>query len=144
MEKRWNPWAALRDQPELELALVDLPAIAGGAFYAPQPEGWAAILIDRRRSRRDRRALLAHELVHHERGGGCPTSDMPSHWTVVARREEARVNIEVARRLVPLDELRAFLDRMSDSELAGATARDIADQFDVTEEIALLAVQQLQ
>lgn len=109
----------------------------------PQAEGWSAILIDRRATRRQRKALLSHELVHHERGGGCPSDDMPEQWGAVVRREEHRVEVEVARRLVPLDELRAFLKRMTVSEMGGASARDIAEHFDVPEDVASLAARLL-
>jgi len=143
VEERWNPWAALRARPDLEFGLAELPAVLGGAVYAPQPEGWAAIVIDRGLDQRRRRAALSHELVHHERGGGCPTDDMPVQWAPVVRREENVVAAEVARRLVPREELRAFVERMTVSELGGASARDIAEHFDVPDEVAALAVHQL-
>lgn len=143
MEKRWNPWAALRARPELELDLVALPAVVGGAVYAPQ-DNCAVILIDTALSRRDRKAALGHELVHHERGGGCPTNEaMPPQWDAVIRREELVVEAEVARRLVPADELRGMLTRMGASELGGASAADIAEHFDVPEDVAIAAVRQL-
>lgn len=143
MEKRWNPWAALRGRPELELGLVELPAVVGGAIYAPQ-DSWAVILIDASLSRRERKAALGHELVHHERGGGCPTNEeMPPAWDVILRRDELQVEAEVARRLVPLDELQSFVERMALSELGGASASDIAEYFDVPEDVAISAVRQL-
>ena len=42
-----------------------------------------------------------------------------------------------------LDELRCFVDRMTVSELGGASARDIAEHFDVPEEVAVVAARLL-
>lgn len=125
--ERWNPWRALCGAPELELALVPLPAKAGGGLYLPQPGGWVAILIDDSLGRRDRNAALAHELCHHELDGG----------------KEAVVRRRVAERLVPLDELRAFIEARVSPELEGVTVREIADEFDVPESVARRAVDML-
>jgi len=54
------------------------------------------ILLDIRLSRAEERCTLTHELVHAERG------PFPC-WATV--REEAAVNAEAARRLIPLDAL---------------------------------------
>lgn len=122
--ERWNPWRALRASPELEFALVHLPAKAGGALYMPQPDGWAAILVDVSAGRVERNALLAHELCHHELGGG----------------KEAVVHRRVAERLVPVDELRAFIRAQLSPEREGVTLLEIAEEFDVTEAVARRAV----
>lgn len=47
---------------------------------------------------RERRTVLAHELIHLERGA-----------TVCDAREEAAVEQEAARRLIPIDELASAL-----------------------------------
>ena len=54
------------------------------------------ILLDIRLSRIEERCTLTHEIVHAERG------PFP-RWATA--REEAAVNAEVARRLIPLDAL---------------------------------------
>ena len=55
-----------------------------------------SILLDIRLSRAEERCTLTHELVHAERG------EFP-RWATT--REEAAVNAEAARRLIPLDAL---------------------------------------
>ena len=55
-----------------------------------------SILLDIRLSRAEERCTLTHELVHAERG------PFPCWLTA---REEAAVNAEAARRLIPLDAL---------------------------------------
>ena len=55
-----------------------------------------AILLDIRLSRIEERCTLTHEIVHAERG------PFP-RWAIA--REEAAVNAEAARRLIPLDAL---------------------------------------
>lgn len=139
----WNPWRALRAREHITLDFETLPASTGGAFIATWPDGDVNIVLDPQLDRRERAAALAHELVHEERGGGCTSVGMPPGWAAVVRRDERQVEAEVARRLVPGDELRAFVDRMTLSELGGATARDIAEHFDVPEEVAVLATREL-
>lgn len=138
----WHPWRELRRRDHLVLGFAVLPDELGGSVYWPRG-GRAAVIIDPRLPQRERRAALAHELVHDERGGGCDADCMPPAWDAVVAREEGRVAAEVARRLVPDDELRAFLRRLTESELGGATARDIADHFDVPEEVASTAARLL-
>lgn len=130
---RWNPWRSLRDRTHLEFGLVSLPGPLGGGYYEPQPEGWAALLIDERLTRVDRRAVLAHELVHDERGGGCTSEDMPASWDAVVTRDESAVDREVARRLVPADELRAFAEQ---HEPDGVAVWEVAAEFDVPDHVA--------
>lgn len=140
MGTRWNPWHSLRERHHLEFSLVDLPEEVGGGYYAPQPEGWVALLIDRKLGRRERKVVVAHEVVHDERGGGCSADGMPASWDAVVKRDEATVDREVARRLVPADELRAFAERF---EPDGVTAWQVADEFDVTDEVAMRALRML-
>ncbi len=131
--ERWNPWRALRARGHLEFALVSLPDATGGGYYEPQSEGWAAVLIDDRLTRVDRRAVLAHELVHDERGGGCTAQGMPASWDAVVSRDEEAVDSEVARRLVPADELRAFAEQ---NEPDGVAVWQVAAEFDVPDHVA--------
>lgn len=103
---------------------------------------YALIMIDPSEGRVRRRCLLAHELVHDERGGGCHADYMPPSWRAVVRREEAWVNNIVADRLVPPQELQALCHRAVERGEA-VTARDVADEFDVTEEVAERALARL-
>jgi hypothetical protein len=109
--------------------------------YWPE-RGWAAILLDRRLSQTERRCALAHELVHDERGGGVATAGMPESWRPVAAREESIVDNEVARRLVPLDQLRLAVDDLAELGM-GSTALDVALAFDVTPAVAERALRML-
>ena len=130
MSSRWNPWRALRDQPEISFWFAPL---AGERGLWERVLGHDTILIDETLGRRERRCVLAHELIHAERGiGHLLASD------ATMEKEEELVRREVARRLVPPDELRDFLDRRL--ALDPITAADIADEFDVDEDVAALAL----
>ncbi len=134
----WNPWRALRSRTHIVFGLAVLPDRTGGAVYWPRG-GRAALIIDPRLSRRDRNAALAHELVHDERGGGADHAGMPPSWAPVVARDEAAVDQEVARRLVPLDELVKFCEVAVLLDL-GVTAFDVAEHFDVPEPVAARAL----
>lgn len=135
VEKRWNPWRALRGRPHIEFALVPLPDVAGGGLYAPQAEGWAALLLDENLTRPERAAALAHELVHDEWGGGCSHDGLPDTWRAVICRHEQFVEAEVARRLVPVEELAAFCKQRETIDLP-TMAHDVAEHFDVPDDVA--------
>lgn len=128
---RWNPWRALRDREAIRFARLDLPDGVDGA-HATKGER-RAIVIDRALLRSERNAVLAHELIHDERGHLPPgASDLE------VLREERRVDAEVARRLVPLDELRELVrQRVELGEQV--TAADIAEHFDVPEWVARIS-----
>lgn len=121
----WDPWAAAGRRPDLEIWYADLPE---GATWHAEPEG-DVITLDQAASRRERRALLAHELVHVERRVGYPAAT-----AATMAREEAIVRRETARRLVPPDELAALVARRA--EVEPITARLVADEFDVPEPVA--------
>lgn len=115
----WNPWSALKAQPEIELVWDPIAERAGGGAYYRASDGTAVILLDKRMHRRDRNAVLAHELAHHELAGG----------------REIWVEKKVACRLVPHDELVAFIVRKCNiGEAVGAA--DVAEEFDVPEPVA--------
>lgn len=119
----------------------DLPESTGGAVYIRQGHS-AVIVLDTSLNRVERNAALAHELVHHERGGGSHDSDMPRGWRAVAAREEMWVDREVARRLVPLDTLAELCDRTADLG-EGVDPWMVAEEFDVTEAVARQALEEL-
>lgn len=134
----WNPWRALRSRPHIVLRFAALPADTGGAVYWPRGAR-AAIVIDPALRRRERNAALAHELVHDERGGGADKEGMPASWSPVVVRDEAAVDREVARRLVPPEELAKFLEVMELLEV-GVTVYEVAEHFDVPEDVACEAL----
>lgn len=136
----WNPWRALRERDHLDFRLAPLPHQLG-ALYWPRGRR-AAIVIDPELNQVERRAALAHELVHDERGGGAEATGMPASWQPVVTREEHRVEAEVARRLVPVEELKELARQRSTLELP-LTVEEVADAFDVPGAVATHAVQRL-
>lgn len=135
----WNPWRELRERDGLELGIVDLPALAGRGLYAQRGEA-RAILLSKHLGRRERNEVLAHELVHDERGGGCARpQDAPRGWQAIVAREERAVDRIVAERLVPLEELDEFCKKIADIE-GGVTAEMVAEEFDTTVAMAELSL----
>ncbi len=100
------------------------------------------IALSRTLSQSERNETLAHELIHAERGGGPLYSDQPAGWDDVVSRDEAAVGREVARRLVPADDLAALIAQTVDlGESVDAVA--VAEHFDVSEPVAQLALELL-
>lgn len=130
----WNPWATLRERTSTSLVWQ---RTSGAGLAEVHPGGAEVIVLDPRLGRVDRRAVLAHELVHLER------SLLPLGTTEsVRQREEFQVRAETVRRLVPPIQLAHFVTARSDVE--GVTAEVVADAFDVTPSIAEAALQDLQ
>jgi hypothetical protein len=132
---RYNPWRDLRRRAHLELAWAELDGARGVIVgYGPQ----RVVYLDHRLRRRDRAAVLAHELVHDERG------ILYDHTTPPALVDKEEVTVEriVARRLVPGDELRRLVaGRTADGD--PVDARLVADEFDVADDVAELALELL-
>lgn len=138
---RWDPWRELRARNHIVFRFHRIAGLAGGAVHARRGDR-VAIVVDPRLGPVERRAYLAHELVHDERGGGCDFEGMPPQWLAVVAREEARVERIVAERLVPATELRAFIASRLDTEGAVATA-DVAIHFEVPDSVAAAAMMAL-
>lgn len=136
MERRWHPWRDLRGRRHVTLVFDEVADEAGGAVYGQRGDR-AAIVLSPGLGRRARSAALAHELVHDERQVLAPEATEAQ-----MEREEAIVAAEVARRLVPLDELEALAMRRA--EVGPLMAWEVADHFDVPEHVAWDAVRQLQ
>lgn len=102
----WHPWRALRQRPDVTMEITDLPpGVLGVTAYRSR-----TIFIARDLLQAERRAVLTHELIHLERGPCCPLHE---------GRDEAAVEVETARRLVPLDALvAALLWSQNEAELA--------------------------
>lgn len=125
---RWNPWRALREREAIRFARLDLPAGVDGA-HAIRGEQ-RAIVVDRSLHRIERNAVLAHELIHDERGHCGPDAS-----PLEVLKEERRVDGEVARRLVPFDELAEFVAaRLALDE--AVSVGDIAEHFEVPRSVA--------
>jgi hypothetical protein len=121
----WDPWQDAGRRPRLEIWFGSVPQ---GATWHEDEDG-DVITIDAGASRRQRRALLAHELVHAERRVGFPAAT-----TATMQREEAMVRRETALRLVPLRELASLVRRRG--EVEPITAALVADEFDVPDDVA--------
>jgi len=138
---RWNPQAEL-DEPDSPTVLVRvLPEGAGRAVYWRRGAR-AFVVLDPSLEGCERAAALGHELIHHERGGLCDDVGMPAAWGAVVAREERAVNREVARRMVPVDELEEFVVGMADLGLSAGPG-EVAEQFDVAQWVAEVALELL-
>lgn len=133
----WKVWGELRRRPHLELAWAYLTGHRGR--IEDVGDGRRRIVIDARLDQRQRRATLAHELVHDERGL-LYTEDTPIG---IVRKEEAIVEAETARRLVPLEELDQLV-RTAVLNDGCVTWREVADWFEVPRDVAEHAMGQLQ
>ncbi len=125
-----NVWRSIAHRDDIHVRLSrHLPGEVGGGVLVRKTDGNIWILLDAHLPAHERRAVLAHELEHLARGSvrfvGSPTT-----WDSVIVQEERRVDRNVARRLVPIDDLRAFVAaRCSTGE--SVTAADVAEAFDV-------------
>jgi hypothetical protein len=138
MSGRWNPWQALAETPSVHLRFTRLvdPLIG---LCDVDADGGPTITLANNLTRAERNAVLAHELVHLERGGGIDHDGAPPSWRDVVAREEAIVDREVARRLVPTGELRRFLHQRAALGEA-VTVDDVMREFDVPDWVALDAL----
>lgn len=130
----WRPWRPDETMLHEHVEFVSMPVAGLRALYVCDGTTWR-ILVEKSLPAVDRLAAIAHELVHHERHGGCHRADMPSAWQPVVQREEARVDRIAARRLVPLDALADFVDGMLAIDLP-VTSADVAEHFDVPGDVA--------
>lgn len=121
-------WRSIRDHDHIHVRIVSLPESCGGGCLVRRTNGHAWILLDAALTATERRAVLAHELVHLERGS-CRYDGAPATWDAVVAREERMVDRTVAERLVPLAELRDFA--AARAELDAVTADDVAEAFAV-------------
>lgn len=90
MGEWYHPWREA-ESARIRVISRDLPGALRGFWHSPS----RTVVLDRGLSQRERRSVLAHELVHAERGDACRQS----------ARVEAEVHEIAARRLVPLDRL---------------------------------------
>jgi hypothetical protein len=138
--ERWNPWRDLRAREHIVFRRARLDGRAVGLYIEDGTR--TEIVLDDRLLRRERLCVLAHELVHDERGGAVSYVGQPDAWQAVARREELRIDREVARRLVPRAQLARWVGARLDADLP-VTAEDVAEEFDVARWVALEALKML-
>lgn len=122
---RWNPWAALRATP-IELWFASLDGERGR--WTRRADG-DEIVLEESLDRRSRQEVLAHELVHAERGVGWPDATVATMEV-----EEERVWRIALRRLVPPAEIARFLERRS--SVGAVTIADLAEEFDLSADAA--------
>jgi len=102
-------------------------------------DGSRRITLDARLDQIDRRAVLAHELVHDERDILFSAEAPPA----LVAKEEALVEAETCRRLVPQRALNELVRRRV-LDGGAVTWREVAEWFDVPRDIAERALGQLQ
>lgn len=141
MAQRWSPWRALKHMPNVTMALAELPNETGGAVLAIRGKS-AVIVLDKRLTQAERKAALAHELLHLERGSTSRCRNIRGALSVEVVREENRIQREVALRLVPLAELGPVVDRIAGLG-HGVTALEVAEEFDVPPVVASQAMTEL-
>ncbi len=132
---RWNPWHALR-ATSITLWFAELDPERGR--WVRRPDG-DEIFLAVSLPRRSRREVLAHELVHAERGIGWPGAT-----AATMELEEERVWRIALRRLAPPEEVEGFVRRRA--TVGPVTIGDLAEEFDLSLEAAtrlaqLIAVQ---
>lgn len=132
----WNPWRALRSRPHLDLAWAYLST--GWGRIEDTGGGRRRITIQADLDRRQRSEVLGHELVHDE----LDLLWSPEVSPAVVEKGERLVERINAERTIPLGALRSFVDRRVASEMS-VTALDVSEEFDVTEELAGLALRLL-
>jgi hypothetical protein len=122
------------------LVVDDLPSSTGGGVFMAMPDGSSVIALCRSLTQVERRSVLAHELIHDERGGGCDGDFMPAEWAAVVAREERLVDDTAVLRLVPPSEL---LRCCVELEMActHVEPHHIAEAFHVTEDVARRALE---
>lgn len=127
--------------PNVRLGFERLPNECGGAaiYFGPRN---TVILLDPRLTQAERKAALAHELLHLERGSISHCRNVRGALSVEVVREENRIQREVALRLVPLDELGPVVDRLAGLG-HGVMPADVADEFEVPPVVAAQALSEL-
>lgn len=120
----FNPWAWLRERPHIVLRWMRLPAGTRGLYVDGDEQ---VIVLDPSLGRVQRNATLCHEVIHAERGV------TGARWL-----DERGIEDEVARRLVPPDELAQLVASICDDGTP-VMAWEIAEAFDVPEAVAARA-----
>jgi hypothetical protein len=137
----FDPWRAADETEDLLISFHPVARLMGGGFYA-RTRGLGLIVLDPDLPEAERRAVLTHELVHHERRHGLPASTSPAPDAVVRsilRWEEREADRAVAHRLVPPPLLHAFITSRS-ADGPGVGPAEVAEQFEVPASVAQVAL----
>jgi hypothetical protein len=133
--RRGSPWARLEVRADIVLRFADLTSTGARGACCRTGDGWLIVLCSTL-NQVDRSTVLAHELGHIERGGGCWADGMPPGWGVVVARDERAADRAAALEMVPQDLLRDWLHRQD----GGVTALDVAIEWAVSPWLAALAL----
>lgn len=128
----WDVWAELRRRRHITLEWADLGDELG---RIDSVDGRLTITLHYRLNARDRRAVLAHELVHAERGI-LFDDDSPAE---LVQCEERAVRREVARRLCPPDQL-VLRVRAAVADGQAVSPAEVSEWFDVPADVATEAL----
>ena len=142
----YDPRSVIESRPDLLLVFDEVAGLMGGGLHARRG-GLGVIVVDPQLGEADRRAVLTHELIHHERGDPLAGVEAPAGLELLRDREERAVDDEVARRLVPVELLRdlvAQADELGpDAAGAGIGPREVAEHFGVPAAVARRALERL-
>lgn len=128
--ERFHPYEELGADPGVTLVFLDLPHGVRG-FLVDRPDGTATIVVNRSLGWVERRATVTHEMRHRKRGVcGC------------RRIDERGIDDEVARLLIPDDDINAMFDIAVTNDLT-VEVHQVADRYDVPERVARRRMQQV-
>lgn len=134
----WDPWVTVELMGNIRVELTGLlPAGVDGACVVEGDQ--AAIMLARGLHPYTRRWVLAHELCHVERDGGCAPMPWNRLWDPMVRREEHRVDKVACGRLVPWGSLSALIGQAVDVE-GRPCEHELADHYQVPEPAVRLAM----
>lgn len=138
--RRSSPWdeAARRG---VEVLVTLLPDECGGEAVQRR-DGRIWVLIDLRLSPVEQTCLLAHALVHLDRGTSSRCNMAPATMDTFVLTEEREVDAEVARWLVDQDTIWLLVNDMIHAGEA-VTVRVVAGELGVTKRIARIALERL-
>lgn len=119
---------------DVEVIRMHLPRALRPGCYWPKRDR-AYVLVHDELHPTEERAVVEHEMEHHRRGGGIDRPWMPHLWRPRAQRDEAECHRAAAVRLVPVDELATFCDRMADLG-EGVGPAEVMHEFDCTRRVA--------
>ncbi len=144
----YDPRSAIDERTDLVLAFDEVAGLMGGGLHTRRGSV-GVIVVDPQLEGAERRAVLTHELVHHERGDppdAFDAFDAPAGLGLLRDREERAVDAEVARRLVPAELLRRLVGADDDPGTGGEGGigpAEVAEHFDVPIAVAHRALEQL-
>lgn len=128
------PWTTAR-QRAIEVVIHEAAELAGGGVYARSGDE-RLIMLAPGLSYAEERSALAHELVHDELGVVSPPAT-----EAMMQRIEAMVRKRAVEWLVPLDQLEELVLALAPIE--PITVELVADEWDVTPEVAAAALRML-